>query len=378
MKLLGKLPQTTEGKLKLFILVTALIIFFVVASVGAIQLTSNPKFCSTCHEMEPEYVTWAASAHNMVSCTTCHVKPGAINQAKHKIAALEEVYKHFSKTYVTPIELSEPIDNSICLECHTNFRRVTPQGDIIFPHQKHVAEKLTCVECHSGVVHGNIERNGFTTATDYTKWTAGVGKAYMKPKFANTGMEKCIECHETKEVPVTCNTCHTRLVRPPSHLKTTWISRHGVEARDNFWDCDRCHSKTGTFVNNSNDPGVNGYIRNNTFCLTCHATKLPPGHTTDWRNKHGPQAKANANKCLACHKENRIRSSEKGLAPESSCMKCHSRPMHQGVKNNNRHPFSLAGKQFSSSCIGCHPRSVCSQCHYVAPPPKSKTTTKKP
>ncbi len=374
MKLLGLDLHTTEGKLKLFILIAGLIVFTGVGSVAAIQVTSTPQFCSSCHEMQPEYVTWAASAHDTVACTKCHIQPGTVNLLKHKINAMKQLYLHFTKTYVTPIELPEPIRNEVCLECHTTYRKITPSGDIIFPHQKHLDEKLECVKCHAGVVHGNIEERGFTTATDFSAWTPGVGKAHMKPQFTKLGMERCIECHEAKDVPVSCNTCHTKLIAPPSHKPPDWMKQHGKEARDNYLACDRCHSKTGTWVMNSNDTGVKGYVRNNTFCLNCHARNKPPGHTPDWRNVHGPQAKADQAACLACHQENRIPDSAKGTVAESSCAKCHSRPMHQGIKTQNRHPFPLTGQSISAGCMSCHPQNLCSTCHYIGPPGKKQQT----
>jgi nitrate/TMAO reductase-like tetraheme cytochrome c subunit len=369
MKLLGLDLHTTEQKLKIFIIVAGLVMISGISSVVAIQVTSTPQFCSRCHEMQPEYVTWLSSAHNTVACTKCHIEPGAVNLFKHKLTAMKQLYFHFTNSYVTPIELPEPIKNGVCLECHSPNRIVSPSGDLSFPHQKHIAEKLACVQCHSGVVHGNIEQRGFTTATDYASWTPGMGKAYMKPDFTRTKMENCVECHESRDVPVTCNTCHTKLVSPPSH-QSGWMQQHGKQAQNNFQACDKCHSKTGSWVVNSKDPGVKGYLRNNTFCLNCHAKNKPPGHTEDWRNIHGPQANANSSGCLACHLENRVPQSVKGTVPESSCAKCHSKPMHQGFVEQNRHPFSLKGKQINASCISCHPQNLCSNCHYIGPAAK--------
>lgn len=363
-KLFGLDLKTTEGKLKLFILAAGLSIFFVAVSAGALEITSTPKFCSLCHEMQPEYVTWKASAHANITCTNCHVEPGTANFINHKINSLKQVYYHFTGNYIQPIEISEPIKNEVCLQCHTTWRRVNAPGDIKFPHQQHLAEKLNCVDCHSGVVHGNIEPNGFTTATDYNSWTPGVGKAYMQPRFTNVQMEQCIDCHQSRDVPVTCNTCHTKLIKPASHLKSDWLQKHGPQAEEGFQACDQCHSKTGSWVHNSDDPGVQGYIRNNTFCLDCHAKNKPPGHTADWRNVHGPQAKANQAGCLACHMENRVPPNLQGLVPKDSCATCHARPMHQGINNPGMHPFPLKGQPISAKCATCHPKDVCGQCHY--------------
>ncbi|MDA8233747.1 MAG: NapC/NirT family cytochrome c [Clostridia bacterium] len=368
MKPLGFKLRTTEGKLQLFILVCGLLVFIGVISIGINKITTNPQFCSLCHEMQPEHVTWSSSAHNTISCTSCHIPPGTVNLVKHKGTLILRTYKSITKTYLTPIELSEPIKNEVCIQCHSNYRRVTPGGDIIFPHQKHVTEKLLCVDCHSGVVHGNIGKKGFTTATDYTTWTLGVGRAYMKPQFTRTTMEICMECHEVKDIPVTCNTCHKELIEPATHKNSAWLQQHGIEARENYLACDKCHSKTGTWVNYTSDSSVRGYIQKNTFCLECHAKNKPPGHTVDWRNTHGPKANSNKEGCLACHQENRIPESAKGLVPKSSCANCHGQPVHQGLKEYNKHPFPLNGEAISNKCIVCHPADRCGKCHYIGPP----------
>jgi hypothetical protein len=44
--------------------------------------------------------------------------------------------------------------------------------------------------------------------------------------------------------------------------------------------------------------------------------------------------------------------------------------MHQGFVEQNRHPFSLKGKQINASCISCHPKNLCSNCHYIGPAAK--------
>ncbi|MHB1420095.1 MAG: cytochrome c3 family protein, partial [Bacillota bacterium] len=173
-------PPATKGKLKTLIIVLGALLILLALNVGVLTATNTPRFCASCHEMAPEYYTWKGSAHSNTSCITCHVQPGAKNLVKHKLTSLTQVYYHFTGTYVMPIEIKDPIPNSRCEQCHNMIKWVVkPSEDIKIPHAKHLAHKVKCVDCHAGVVHGNIEEKGFTAMTVYDKWNDAVGQAYV-------------------------------------------------------------------------------------------------------------------------------------------------------------------------------------------------------
>lgn len=378
MKLFGKNLRTRKEWLKLLIITVSSLVFLSAFTFGAVKVTNTSKFCLICHEMRPEYVTWEASAHSKFNCTVCHLSPGFGNLVKFKLGLIKKVFEHFTNNYVTPVEIDNPIKNTVCLKCHNQRRNVSPAGDIKFPHQKHLQEKLDCIQCHSGVVHGRIEENGFTTDTDYSTWTPGMGRAYLRPDFAKTNMSDCIDCHEAKDVPTTCNTCHNEMVKPPSHQSPRWLQNHGHEAMDDYMACDRCHSKTGSWVNNSKDDGVKGYVRNNTFCLDCHTKNRPPSHVTEWRNVHGSAAKLHEQDCLICHSESRVANSLRDTVAQPACSQCHIGTMHNSVLKGNMHPFPLNGQHLNAeTCYGCHSEQTCGKCHYFKMPDRLKAQLKK-
>jgi nitrate/TMAO reductase-like tetraheme cytochrome c subunit len=360
---------TTEGKLKAVIIVSGVLILFLIFTVGALALTSTPKFCSSCHEMNPEYYTWKGSAHNQISCVQCHIEPGVGNFVKHKIDSLSQLYYHFSGNYVTPIEIKEPIKNSVCLQCHDMEKRVTtPSGDIKFPHTKHLAEKVDCIKCHSGVVHGSIEEKGFTAMTDFNKWNSKVGQAYVNSQvskyYTKLQMAECIDCHTDRSAPLTCETCHSKIIKPENHFAQTWLTSHGKDANNDFKACDRCHSVTSLYRGTPpKEVTLVQYARTNTFCNKCHAKK-PEGHTATWKKGHIVPATENRTLCMVCHNEAGTTIGD--FAPGAMvCQKCHF-IRHERNTSIRTHPIRIPPSGYGVMCSRCHDAAKCEACHAKA------------
>ncbi len=356
---------TTEGRLKAVIVTMGSMVLFLALAVGALEVTSTPVFCSTCHEMSPEYYTWHASAHSNIACVDCHVQPGVNNFISHKIESLKQVYLHFTGTYVTPIAISDPIPNSVCERCHDMTTRVTsPSGDIKFPHTTHLDKGVQCVTCHAGVVHGNIEEKGFTAMTDYTKWNSYVGAAYVSGDFTKLQMSQCIDCHQENGAPTTCETCHTKITKPQSHMNSSWLTLHGPQAQQDIQACNQCHSVTLKYgVIPTDDFKAADYARANTFCNGCHAQK-PAGHTADWRATHPGPAKANPDGCLTCHDQTPPR---KGSAAPAQvfCGQCHD-DKHSPPPF---HPVPVPPSGYDRKLCGtCHDARICENCHVKGSP----------
>ncbi len=347
---------TTEGKLKAMIILSGSALLFLALTAGALAVTSTPTFCLSCHEMRPEYFTWQGSAHSQVSCVKCHIKPGAKNFVEHKVKSLKEVYLHFSGTYVTPIEMKEKMENSVCQQCHDIDKRVaTPSGDIKFPHNRHLEKKVECVECHSGAVHGNIEEKGFTAMTDFEKWNSYVGAAYVSGKFTKLEMAKCLECHKERDVPVTCENCHFKILKPTGHRDAGWLTGHGREAEKDLSACNKCHSVTFIYGAIPSDFKAADYAKANSLCNGCHAKK-PAGHSADWRKAHTKPAAESRELCMVCHSETRPRQDEK----VPSKVYCHSITHNL---NRSVHPYKIPPSGYGIECTRCHVVATCEACH---------------
>ncbi len=356
--------RTTEGRLKAFIVVSGSAILFLALTIGALELTNTPVFCSSCHEMQPEYYTWRGSAHNQIACVECHIQPGAANLVKHKIESLNQLYLHLTGTFVTPIAIKDPIPNSVCEGCHDMTKRVTtPSEDIKFPHTTHLNKNVQCVTCHGGVVHGSIEEKGFTAMTDYTKWNAPVGTAYVSGPaskyFTKLQMKDCIQCHQENGAPTSCETCHSKRIKPQSHVTVSWLTLHGPQAEKDIQSCNQCHSVTLKYGAIPTDNfSAKDYARANTFCNGCHSQR-PAGHTATWRAIHPGPAKADPNGCLTCHDENPARNGST-TPTRTFCGRCHF-DKHAPPKF---HPVPVPPTGYQRSLCGtCHNSRICENCH---------------
>jgi hypothetical protein len=94
-----------------------------IASYKGLEFMDSQQFCGqTCHTvMAPEYSAYENSPHSRVSCTECHIGPGASWFVKSKISGLRQVWAVTFKTYSRPIP--SPVRElrparETCEQCH--------------------------------------------------------------------------------------------------------------------------------------------------------------------------------------------------------------------------------------------------------------------
>jgi nitrate/TMAO reductase-like tetraheme cytochrome c subunit len=369
---------------KLFKVLTLTLFFIIVLfSVGflGLETTSSSKFCSSCHEMKPEYYTWKASSHSEVDCVSCHTGSTKEDYAKAKANGLVQVYKTATQDYIAPIKMPNQIEDSSCEKCHNmSTRNVSATGDLIIPHDEHKKEKIACIKCHSGVAHGKIAERKITYRSDYGKWNEKLGTSVMKEtKFLKPQMATCMECHALRKVANTCETCHETTMLPDTHKSTDFKKgSHGKIEAAELKDCDMCHSlmsKTkykpfeedpssfNKFISNekAEQTSVFDYAKVNEFCKTCHSQR-PASHKENlFLMNHGRMADSNKN-CFACH-DNKIISD----APVTSvaCSSCHATSHPKQWKE--RHPIPVMENQkFNKTCVQCHVEETCIRCHSLS------------
>jgi nitrate/TMAO reductase-like tetraheme cytochrome c subunit len=324
---------------------------------AALKVTSTPQFCSSCHEMSPEFSTWASSSHSKIACVTCHIEPGAVSLVKHKVSSLKQLYLHVTGNVPQTIVMPGTIKNDVCEQCHSTVRKVTASGDIIIPHDKHLAQGIACVACHGGVAHGFVAERGLNDKKDLSTWNNTKAQKTMSFDETKLAMEVCLNCHEQvnagkkpwvenqgqgqtekqradeqlkiKELAVTatgklsepakpatvantgglhppmdCKACHSASMTPDAHKNVDWKTTHGITASQNVSYCASCHSRLNERALLTDKTKVEDYARSNTFCADCHA-KRPAGHLAgkeQWLPAHpliirdkGPT------NCLTCH-----------------------------------------------------------------------------
>lgn len=201
---------------------------------------------------------WEGSTHSKISCSECHIPPGARGMLAF---AAEAVPAFYSQLVNGPDDtnLFDAPDRDACQSCHTTYRTVAPSGDLLIPHRAHVQVLgMECVTCHKDLVH-SLNRHGFN-----------------KPE-----MELCLEeCHDGDTASNECIDCHTRKQTPASHESPDWLQEHGGQAESE--DCGQCHDWT---------PG---------YCARCHEER-PASHAGNWKTGHAPHALVRGDGCLVCH-----------------------------------------------------------------------------
>ncbi len=241
------------------VLITGFVFLLVVAFlVGGAIYTTSPVFCKSCHVMVPYYNDWNTSTHSSIGCVTCHIEPGFMNQVLGRARTAIYIIRFFLAGSGN-IGTSKP-SNNVCLQCHIAEKRVTAAGDLIIPHPLHVTKmELTCLECHSNLVH-------------------------HRPKGAKKSvvpMETCLTCHNGKKATDRCDACHTEKAYPASHKRPDWLKVHGALSKTE--NCNECH----------------GWRPD--WCSECHQKK-PASHIGRWRTNHRFKVAPDRKNCLACHK----------------------------------------------------------------------------
>ncbi|EKN71369.1 NapC/NirT cytochrome c domain protein [Neobacillus bataviensis LMG 21833] len=372
-------PPRYRYKLIKFVTLTLffLVIFFSLGIFG-LEATSGSKFCSSCHEMKPEYYTWKASTHSEVDCVNCHIEPGVKQIAKDKAEGLIKELRKEEGITAAIIRMPKEIPDSACEKCHTiSTREFTPSGDIIIPHQQHSDKKITCTQCHSNVAHGKIADRNMTFKTDYDKWDSKVGQAAMADlKFTRPTMETCMDCHIARKITTECSACHTTGMIPKSHKKADFkIKNHGVMAKTDLQDCNSCHKYMSTaklegyeeastidkYLNTDSgqsNKDEHTYAKENTFCQDCHKTR-PASHSKAFIGNHGTEASKNEQKCYTCHDPNKSNTASNNTV---NCSTCHQM---KHLKNwREGHPIPVDNvKRPEAMCYTCHVEKRCTSCH---------------
>lgn len=273
--------------------------------------------CSSCHEMWPEIATWQTSVHAKIPCLECHkgYKPDQ-NKAAHDGGA-----------FAKPIVVKNAVSDEVCRSCHAMENRdATLLPDLIAPHAKHEAGKVSCLSCHRYVTHGNIAERKVTTRAefkDYSQWTPETAKKVAPGVFRRPNMFVCINCHDERKVTTKCAACHYYPDRKtlPSHEDPTWGSVHGKSGREDVNNCAKCHydKESQKFATPTTGDLISDFARANSYCYGCH-NKRPLNHDGQWMSKH-PQMAANKGlpNCFACHDKNQPGANVTG----TYCNTCH-------------------------------------------------------
>lgn len=249
------------------------VILLALGTVGFIEYSAQPAFCTNCHNMMPYYESWATSSHSEVPCIRCHYAPGIKAEAMGKLQAANQVVKYVTGAYGT--KPWAEIEDAACLRsgCHA-YRKLQGELDfngVPFDHEHHLTElrrgkQLRCTSCHSQIVQG--EHVAVTRETcilcHFRDQPAGqpiagcTGCHRMPPRLVSEegfvvdhpqyvqDLVSCISCHEQvaqgsgSADQGRCFSCHNEPERLEQYDNTTLI--HQVHIAGHNLECALCHT----------------------------------------------------------------------------------------------------------------------------------------
>lgn len=240
------------------------IIFLLVLPVFS---TLQPAYYERYPQLRSRIEYWRRSTHARITCAQCHVDPGPIGFLTFAVKSIPAFYSQLIFGPGPQNLLTVP-HTVACRKCHTDYRQVSPSGDLLIPHRAHVEVlKIACPVCHKNLVH-SLNTQGFNAPE----------------------MQTCLTCHNGKVAKDACSTCHTQKQVPANHKNKDWLTIHPTMTKT--INCGQCHAWAPD------------------FCRECHSHR-PPSHVGNWKQLHQYAVKAQGDKgCLFCH----------GAA---FCKKCH-------------------------------------------------------
>ena len=337
----------------------AAVLFFVIAAAAFVRVSESPRFCLSCHIMEPYYKSWAESSHRDVNCLECHYPPTVSGRVESKFRAISQVVQYFTGSYGT--RLWAEIDDAACLRegCHEKRLlegRAEFKEGVAFDHAVHLGEmrrekRLRCTSCHSQIVIGThiavTESVCFTChfmAAELGKGTADCRLCHGAPKksVAYKGLTFDHAAYLERGVP--CTKCHIHVVKGDGAVPDTACYRchadrsdvpispeklHRIHVTDHKVECFECHvdikhggrelspllapncASCHDYMHSVQEEvylGTGGVdtasVPSEKFdarisCSACHVA--PSGGEADMTPAAGAFPRASAESCVACH-----------------------------------------------------------------------------
>jgi nitrate/TMAO reductase-like tetraheme cytochrome c subunit len=310
----------------------------------AVEVTSTPTFCGTCHIMKDYHASWEASAHNEVSCVECHTQPGPANYAKAKIQGLSQTIDDIVGRVGT--KPSARVEDVSCLraDCHSikevSEAKVKHKG-LKFEHSKHLEKTVDGVIMQCGTCHNHYE-----------------GQEHF-----SVNSEVCFTCHfltgskgDKRLVETGCRNCHEV---PDKVIKKGMIDVNHAEFVSYGASCDEsCHKRQ---IHQKSK--VEEYS-----CVACH--DFTKSHdATDSVKLHELHSTGEKVECFQCHGNiSHAKSGEADLSRMMGCENCHSdvHNVQGSFYSAAEHPQGQDNAKVLGPMYLTHVE--CSDCHIVREP----------
>jgi len=319
----------------------------IITVVGAVcvgtgeYVTSRPKFCASCHNMETYYESWENDVHSAkgVICVDCHYAPGEHHTLKAKLRGLSQLVSYSAGAMGG--RLRGHVSSSSCAtaDCHppgsfetkplTFPKRKSDTDESVhhelkpFTHEKHMGKlqmgtELQCATCHE-------RRAGEEHIATYTE---SCYLCHFNKKEFNTDRGRCLTCHNLPGEPI-----QTSGDDPITHQT---LVDQGVS-------CASCHGQ---------DIQGGGPVHKER-CLACHDR---PGLLAEWELVK-PHEHANQEETAQCE------DCRKSLESEHKLHESHVETQHANCFDC--HLFIDHGKLSDSEALSLNHQD-CRSCHLEA------------
>ena len=224
-----------------------------------------------------------------LQCEACH---GPLDEHGKQILADGEVRQEML-AYGGRGNVEASLQNSMCLNCHANYRRTHWEGSA------HQSAGLACADCHQ------------------------IHTAHDRVRSIGTQVDRCTTCH--------------------SDVAADILKRSSHPLRDSQLTCADCHAPHGDIGDH-----LTKHASVNDTCYTCHAEKRGP-HVFEH-----PPASEDCTICHVPHGSNQPALLTR--RPPQLCQGCHSSVGHRSMPqlasqlaDGNASPFLIA-----RGCLNCH------------------------
>jgi nitrate/TMAO reductase-like tetraheme cytochrome c subunit len=272
---------------------------------------NNPRFCVSCHLMQPAFDAWAKSEHKGINCHECH----HLTIPEQNKLLVSFVVKRPSAPPPRHGKIIVPW--KYCIKCHWERDERYPKAASInasVMHAKHYfMARIECAKCHGYITHQFTPEPRFCERCHQGKIVHGVGMEGLaclnchtdRTKDLRPERKKCLFCHGGNAVRKTLiadKTIDVKHYRPDEKTIEKAIKIKIADDSPMQFFCYECH-KPHTKIRPTWDD-----------CLRCHKRIRNVG-------KHDLHISAMGMKCGDCHKPHTWR-----VTPDDAkrdCVKCH-------------------------------------------------------
>lgn len=162
--MLKKLLPPKRWRLPVMLLTSVLlglILFILHISKAHSYLSDNPKTCTNCHIMAPQFATWNHSSHREVAhCNDCHVPHNNVFnkyyfKAKDGLRHATMFTLRLEPQVITIHEEGAEVVHQNCVRCHNKLLNDPKLMSKVEGHQVH-REDRKCWDCHRETPHGRV------------------------------------------------------------------------------------------------------------------------------------------------------------------------------------------------------------------------------